>query len=410
LRQTEKDGEIQFEAPAPGLALTPGVNALDVSVVNDGGEARLKKPVLVSYTRLPVTVIVEGLEDPQDLRREVIRPVSFDQGQPVFPVPLRAGRWLVRGRVEWTEETSPELRDRLTVRAAVNDFDQFLEPLDDAAGLVRRFKAPIRLNQTDNKVVLKFNGVKLASPPTLALKCANPDLDQRLHLIVIAPGHTDPAQLRTRVLKAFRAEKVKGNSFSTGAFREGEITLLEPDVNRGEIGQALKDTSRQIEDSRSKLNDVIVVYFQGKEVLEEKTQYLLTLESEKRGKLAETAVNCDRLREQLADFTGAKLVLLDVNRKKEAGARGGKLSDWAQAAPAVGVLRIVHLAAANTPEQVRLLDAMNESLARAGLLREVRDRIEARALELRDTAPGLFFNWYTPEGLERMRLGAGGGQ
>jgi WD40 repeat protein len=415
----KKDGEIEFTAPK-GLELAPGVNKIQVLAFNEGGEGS-EPPVRVSYIRAPVRFILEDLQDPQN-PNQIIKPDRLEGGQPIFEKSLPSGRWLVRGRVEWGNAVDPLLNERVMIRTAVNDFEQFDAALEDAVGLERKFTALIRLNQQkDNKVVLRFDGPKLPRTPEFKVNCERPEPRQRLHLLLVSPGHTDQDKLRQSVLDAFQAKNKEekhfqdkdGDRFHTGAFVEGRIIALPTYVTRNEFTARLEDLNQEIRDlSRKKkdvndVNDVIVVYFRGKEAIEPNAHYLLTEDAEKRGDWHKKAINCDTLRQQLADFVGAKLIVLDVNREGDQPIQPGRIADW-QATPGVGVLRYVSLAERKTPEQERLITALEDSLTRAALLGKVRQDINGHAQKY--SKNGLFFNWYTPEGLDKLRLGDGGGE
>src|SRR5205807_4957048 len=142
------------------------------------------------------------------------------------------------------------------------------------------------------------------------------------------------------VLKAFLARDVQGGRFRTPAFREGRVYGPLPwNVKREEVYGTLINMRRGIRRTAGPFNDVVVVYFQGEEVVEGDRHYLLTEESLRRGHLAESALNTDTLREVLAEVQGAKLLLLDVAPKpgddRAPGRPGG--NDF----PHVGFIRYV---------------------------------------------------------------------
>src|SRR5205807_3356204 len=120
----------------------------------------------------------------------------------------------VHGRVEWPDEGDALLGKPVRVRVLVNDFEQFDTPLEDAAGRTRAFRAEVRLNREANRVELQFpEGVKFEEQdrPVFPLLCARPAREQRLHVVVIGPGQSDPAPLIRRMLNALQANRVEGD-------------------------------------------------------------------------------------------------------------------------------------------------------------------------------------------------------
>ena len=237
----------------------------------------------------------------------------------------------MHGEVEWPDETDPVLtQDRPAhVRVWVNDFEQFEAPLEarPAGGRVRPFSAALRLNNTANRVEIGSSDVK-AEKAAFDVPCTRPARDQRLHLLVVAPGRRDEANVSGQVLTAFQARHIDGDRFDTAAFRDGR--LYGPVIKlaqREEVFDAVESMKGAISGGADELNDVIVVFFQGEQLVADKEHFLLTgetkrllpdlkpgdrLDASRMDRLKETALTCDKFRELLADVRGAKLVLLDA--------------------------------------------------------------------------------------------------
>jgi hypothetical protein len=292
------------------------------------------------------------------------------------------------------------------VRVTVNSFEQPDARLDSPEGSRRSFRVPIRLNQDkSNKVEVDVPDLKLPARPSFRVDCATPLPEQRLHLLVLGPGETDQAGLRAEVAKSLGAAQVRGNRFSTKAFREAEVLGLRGDFQREDVTGALLRIRDRVRANTGPLNDVVVVYFRGEEKPTDEGHYLLTEATRLRGRPAETAVDCAEMRKLLADVPGAKLLLLDGSREG-----GGPPDDtyvtlvrrWDGAGSQVGVLHYLWLADPKTPQEAQLVTALREALAEARQLREVIRQVRERAERYEKR---VIANSHIPDGQETLSLG-----
>ena len=232
----------------------------------------------------------------------------------------------VHGQVEWPDETDPVLAQNLPahLRVWVNDFEQFEAPLEPRRGRVREFTAELRLNNTANHIEIGSSELKLEKA-SFHVACSRPDCVQRLHLLVVEPGRRDETKVTQEVLTAFQARHVEGDRFDTAAFGQGR--LYGPVIKlaqREEVFDAIENMKSAICGGADELNDVIVVFFHGEQLVTDEPTFSSDggnrtavaqfetwrdVGSVALDKLEETALTCDKFRELLADTHGAKLVL-----------------------------------------------------------------------------------------------------
>jgi hypothetical protein len=369
-----------------------GANTLRAVVVNEGGRTE-SDPVVASYPpNWTAAVKVDRLER-QD------KPGAFVALAEKAP----AGDLLLHGHVEWRKAGDPCLRRPVRLRVWVNEFEQPDVALEPARGLRRAFTARVRLNRERNQIHLQLPSDVKPSPDSaldVRVACARPEKEQRLHLVVLGPGERDPKALRRRVLRAFLAEKEKGDEFQTRAFRQGRVYgPLAGDVSREGLNAFLDNLKLSIRSSGGgALNDVVVLFFTGEEAVRGGKHYLLTEESRQEpARLEESALDCDTIRESLSDFPGAKLLLLDARRRS-----GGSASADRDDYPHLGFCRYVWLGAADAPEKARLLHALGWSLSRKPLVGDQLALIKKWAGGFGRNA---WFQELFPPGLRLLQLG-----
>jgi WD40 repeat protein len=403
-----------YEVP---LTLEPGGNVLKVRAVNGGGPAESPERT-VSYTRRTVHVRLERLEwqDGPKRPKESLEPDRREGNVTVFGRRVPVAEVWLNGYVEWPEggPRPPEGAER--VHVWVNDFEQFEAVLQKArpagGGWRRPFRAELRLNQVRNRVKLGFaEELKVeAAAPEVVVACDKPERDRRLHLLVVGPRERKQEALREWVLKALGARNRAGYDFDTPAFHEA--TLYGPlpwDVNPNEIFHALEDIKKAIRNRGMRgrdgpIHDVVLVYFVGEELIDGQGHFLVTDPRRWAKDRSGWAVDCEHLREILAEVQGAKLLLLDVCRGAGGPADRVRVPRWAAtASPPIGAIRHVWLGKGVAPEDYRLLKALEVTLARAGLFGDVKRQIRQWAQGLDKEHP--VFTWFAPGVLDGLQLG-----
>lgn len=405
---TDKGGGTTHYQLNKAIQLHRGVNVLKIDVANRGGAA---KPRELTLTYNPPPVVVTGLRlESRDVAGEF-----FDLREAEQKKPLPTGWLWLHGNLEWDREDDPDVQVRGRVLAWVNDYQQYEQWMDSAPrGNKRAFKTPLRLNREVNNIEVQFPDAKGAPRLNFTVKCERPEQQQRLHLVVFGPGHKDQRGLTSAVLRAFKFDKtldhvtadplppvIAFDDLKKGVFQSVKVYPLardsDPEQFDGFLHQRVEGAVRH---NDTKFNDVIIIYFRGREEVTDKAHYLLTEKSLKVGNPSETAIDCQTLRKQLANVSGAKLLLLDVSRDDRTARDPGPAKRQADAAQKVGVLHYVWLSRTDTPEEQRLARVLEESLASAGLLKEIRDQVGKRTGKNKD----LLFDSYTTENLDQIRL------
>ena len=386
-KPSEADGAQVYKLTVTGLR--EGANTLEVMVDNDGGRTTAVAPVVSFTPSWAAEVFFDRLQ-----RQDNDEYLPLTAKAPVGNV------WL-HGHVQWRVDKDPLLEGRVRMRIWVNDFEQFDALLGPARNGQRTFRASVRLNREQNRIQVGLPpDLKLKSnkPPAVEVACAHPEMGQRLHLVVLGPGQRDQKKLIASVLKAFLATDVKKNSFTTPAFDEGVLYgPLPSNVRRERVMPLLESIDMKLRRSRGPLNDVVVVFFSGKEVVRNKKHYLQLEESMRIGQEEKTALDCDEIRQILSRFRGAKLLLLDADCPDQSAERAGGAGF-----PHLGFYRYVWLGKDSAPEKARLVHALQESLLRAAL---VRDQGRYLANWARDLGKMASFELLCPPGLEQLRLG-----
>jgi WD40 repeat protein len=408
------DGTVTYQTDA--LPLESGPNIVQVSAVNEGGR-RLSESYTLFYRQRSAVIHLTGLSA---VKRTAPPDGPFGHGSQLkFPKQDSPDVW-VHGQVEWPDETDPVLSQNQPahVRVWVNDFEQFEASLAPRRGRVREFTAELRLNNAANHVEIGSSEVK-AEKAVFSVACSRPACNQRLHLLVVAPGRRDEAKVTDEVLTAFQAHHAEGDRFDTAAFGQGR--LYGPVIKlaqREEVFDALENMKSSICGGADDLNDVIVVFFHGEQLVTDDEHYLLTgetqrllphlkpgekLDPSRLDKLKETALTCDKFRELLADMHGAKLVLLDA--RDPMGGKGTKervttlLEKAGGVFPKIGCLDYVLLGASD-PTANDFVGLLHKSLERPSSLKDLMGMEDDWS-----QGPNRLFRCYVPDGLLSINLG-----
>jgi hypothetical protein len=231
--------------------------------------------------------------------------------------------------------------------------------------------------------------------------CSRPPTKQRLYLVVVGPERPDKDRLASDVLKAFLAERQPDKRWKTPAFDEVVVwEALGGGVSRGEVESSLVRLRKHLLRSKNPVNDVVVVFFSGEEVVENRRVYLLTRDSRIYKQRDKVAIDCGQICQTLAGFRGAKLVLLDARRKSIAGAKAAVTGDGRKS---LAFYRYVWLGDKAAPEKARLVDVLERSLSQTARLEDQRRIMFGLA---RKFGPNVLLEVeYEPVQLGRLQLG-----
>lgn len=371
------------------LQLAPGANALRVEAVNEGGEQQ--STAVISYVPDPVRLEVVQLH-----WKKALPPLLPSRTDGVFSFPpVPEGRPLLHGRVIWLDEKDPQLKAANRVVVYVNGFLQkpaFLKPTAQAPRQ-KEFETEIVLDRRQsNHVRIELPLLKqgTGSRCDFVVDCLKPaPVAQRLHLLVVGVDEKDPAQLIRRVFSALQATPKNQEQFTTPAFPRGghlygPITgYVDPDLVFRRLWR-IRKTIVALRDSPDSANDVVMIYFQGQETVTEKGHFFLTSLSKCNPDLRLSAISCDGLARHLAEISGPKVLLLDVSRPgdrqvlaKARVAGRDRVVDWPEESY-VGILRLVWLGRAHTPEEARLLSALEQTMPNVGRLNDLARSVSKR--------------------------------
>jgi len=286
----------------------------------------------------------------------------------------------VRGYVRWARPDDPALTaPGLAAAVAVNGVDHLPAPLGPPEQGVRRFRAPLFLNGPDNVVRLSVRAggrdravPQAAGARAVRVACAAPLVRQRLHVVVIGVDVPDDgrAGFVRRVVAALGGtakERFEEGPFTAPGF---DRAILYPavigEVESGDVKWILEDVAGRIRTLAAAtppddwVNDVILVYYQGRDWVDDRDgrRWLHTSRSLRYPAdiWREYAVAVDRL----PASAGVRLLLMSV---VDPGDRGAAARD-----PGVPVLRY---AWADPAAPGRLLPLLGQALADRARLGDV---------------------------------------
>jgi hypothetical protein len=385
------------------LDLERGSNVLRVVVENDeGGQAHLERTVI--YRQPPIRLHLDGLEVPGKTGQFLALSLA---GGEVHSAPAPTGTMWLQGHVEWADDKDPALREQeVRVRVSVNDFDLPPVLLSEANGLRRRFRLRVRLTQKEaNRVVAHCDLPEEDNTRRAFLvDCAAPVLEQRLNLLAVSPGQRDQGTMKARLLDAFQARDREGDQFSAEpTFAMGRLhgSLLSWNVTRDQVYQTLLEMSMLIRNTSGPFSEVVILYFQGEEVVENGTHYLMTEKARRLGRCEKAAISYDEIRATLSEVPGAKILLLDVH--PPAGVAIPELVN--QEYPRIGMFRYIWLGGKNDPEEALFVNALRKALAQSVLLMDVKKSLDAEVARSERSTPNVRLRMVNPLGYERLAVG-----
>jgi WD40 repeat protein len=380
------------------VSLESGLNEMWIVAANEGGIHR-SLPVVVNFVPPPIRLEVESLTPENgpriDLKRQANHEVVADQA----PEP----RLVLRGKVIWDDPADDQLKtlDRW-VRVYVNGFQQRPAELQlPATGKTERtFATEILLKrETDNSIEFETPGLK-SSPETLPVvhiaECARFKPNQWLHLLIIGVGEQDETKLRDGVLKAIQARGEPGN-WHTDVFSRvnlyGPLISALDDLTPQEVqGQLFKIRATMSIRGEEGVNDIIMLYFKGGELIDDDGHFLLTSPRRGKGKKPDDALAFSELARFFARNQGAQLLFLDVVRDGKSVAEADQLKQWRHDADVsrVGVFRYSWLTSGKPPalpETAHLDRALQDAMPRAVRLGDVEKGLSDRIKEFVSQIP-----------------------
>jgi WD40 repeat protein len=415
------------EGPLEGkadIALVPGPNRLQVTAVNEAGEQQ-SLPVVVSYLPPPVRVVLDRLE-PLDGGPAVPVQVLSD-GRVTTRAPQ--GRLLLHGRVVWSKERDERLKGLERVVVRVNGVQQ-VEPAKLAMPAPdkpreRAFQVKVFLSKPpdqDNQLEVTLPGLAQedSDRQVYRLACDRPVPEKRvLHLLIVGIGEKEGGRLRDRVLKALGTTSVRGREFTVPTFDQGLLygPLLDTvrPVEWADVFRQFLTVKKNMDAlARNDLyTHVVMVYYQGNEVVKDDGFFLRTSGPELDPSLQFYRIPCTSLQKLLTgNARGVQILLMDVAREPAASnASAGAQADGdvgMYAHSAVAVMRTAFLGTGRPLEKAALINALEASLRQAIHLREVEQGVARQVATASQRSPNpLFYASHIAPGLADLPIGMG---
>jgi hypothetical protein len=359
------------------VRLNKGTNRLELVAVNRDGRSPHEENV-ISYIPPPGFITIdEVMVLSGGAVRQVLKPTYGPNGDVSFPeVPRKLV--LLTGRVSWMDPEAKALDDpRLEVVAKVGGRRQLPVALDRRGkgneANVRRFHVPLVMIGSKNRIRIEVPSVsqRELSPREFDLNCAAPEKRQRLHLLIVGVNVKDGEELKDSVLDALAVDPKDRPRGTQGVFVKKPpfdwcnlYGVVAGDIDRASFEAQLVEINneiRRLKAAEGWLNDVVLIYYQGEDVVNPHTKerWLKTSLNYQYPKapVERFAIPCHAL----PRVAGAVLLLLNVPLSPNSLAAGGR---W-RGDPDIGFLRY----ASNDP--TALLSLLHEAMIKKSRLGEV---------------------------------------
>jgi WD40 repeat protein len=391
------DGAFEFPGKSE-ISLEPGQNSFAIVTANAGGET--SKNLVYTYTPPPLRVVIDGVE-PQG-KGARFTPRGRAEGPAFIPEPLPDSAIVLHGRVIWTDSGSLSAFKPPRIQIWVNGFPQVaVRSGDPVAGqlLERPFQAEILLSQSENNEIgLRLDGAPLdiLGDRKLLVSCRQVQANWGLHLLVIGVDTVDWKELRTRAIESLKGRDFDESTrtFKTPAFPTAQLyNDNSSDIHRRWMTRKLGDISKAIRLSERPSNEVVILYYQGKEVVEGEDP-CLTLRTRIDKSDDDDFIRLSEIRETLNGTRGAKLFLLDVTHTPDKPLPIlEQAAQWLNDDSPFGILRF-STRGPTAPPDVSLVAALREAIHEKVTLSEVSAEVDRKSVLLRSRFPTLR---YLPE-------------
>ncbi len=372
-----------------------------VAVNAEGGESTAS--VTLQLPRRPAYVVIDRLEAPGPDGKSYT-PDRIDEQGAVFNE-VADGQLRLRGRVLWNGATSGPDRTAVGLRVYANGFQQIPVTLNAPAAETQEsaFDATVLLTRPANNHI----EVELAGLPSgdrarnqcVVKTCDAPISGRRLHLLVIGVDVKDGEALKQQALRAVGAAGPAGGPTPAPFFEK--VVSYDPlvgGVSVGDMKRRLRSVKKKIDeqpqDPDVPLSDVVVVYFQGREVVGADGLYLLSSEYDQDQSLERSALSGRQIADLFGEARGARVLMLDAQRLAAEPAdaardpfEGGR----------VGVFHAFWSGAAAPPSD--LLTLLQKGWARANTLSDLAQQVAELC------PPSLQFTKYLPGELAQLEFG-----
>lgn len=299
------------------LPLQWGMNTLKIVAVNDGGSKELFLTLTVPPR--PVQLSIDGIRS----KGQVVKLAERDEQHPPHFPPVAEGSVVLEGKVLLNDKTSGDH----PVRVYVNGYQQFpvkLGPPAPGKPLERPFKARLILNLPTNSIEVDLPTLakELDIRKDFVVPCQKPVHGQHLNIVLLAPGlqRKDEGDLKKKVAKALDLQDLGDrNLYKSKIFELARMHLVSY-VNYAQVDSLLFNIrGRLLERARAgRPNDVVMIYFLGKETVTAEGRLLWTSETRMgpRGPERVLALN-DLVTRHFQDFAGAQVLFLELGSNNQ---------------------------------------------------------------------------------------------
>jgi WD40 repeat protein len=368
------------------VTLSRGNNAFCLVVENEG-HGEKPKELHVAYVVPAPRVVVEKIAP----LHQMAKPVSYSrQDGRLVVAPTDVNLLMLSGFVQWDDPDDPALTgEGQELQVLVNGMRQLPVELAargaGAAATRRPFRTPIALAKAgDNEVQLSLPGLPSQSEgdTLFHLACTNPLKDQRLHVLIVGVDVEDAQRLKESFFQAIFVPRpppgLKG-TFEKEPFKQPYLyhVVAKRDATREVIRYQLgviASEIKKLQQTSEWVNDVIVLYYQGRLVYANDTCYLETKfnKTDDRAPVEKYALDC----RELPTLPGVQLLMLNAPERgaKSAGDRS-PVSD-----PLTGVISYANLKEPLDTPAPRFLSLMGQAGkdSKEGRLSEVLDNLKKR--------------------------------
>jgi hypothetical protein len=276
-----QNGQFVYREEVP-VNLVNGPNQLELMAVNDDGRSP-QQTLVVSYVAPAVVIMIDEVEmQLEDGKRLRLKPECKPDCTVSFKDSPKGLVHLI-GRIRWSDPAAKDLDDEsLQVVTKVEDVRQFpvaLGPRGKGADAdTRPFRIPLALIGRNNHVRVEVPSVpqQERSGGEFELACTAPVLKQRLHLLIVGVDVKDGEALKRRVFDAIVVESKdqppgsQGEFFKKPPFDQCVLHgVLAGEVDKSSFGARLLEINEEIRNLERRtgwINDVIFIYYQGKDL------------------------------------------------------------------------------------------------------------------------------------------------
>ncbi len=302
-------------------------NHLEVIATNQSG-GKQSLAVNVAYIPLPASIEIDGLS----LRSDNVDPPELPEFQPTvtrrqisFGQPCTNGNLWLHGRLIWNPAVAEAVAGKgIPLQVWVNGFQQVsksIEGLENTSNEAE-FCLPLVLNQPQNRIQLKAVGLPLSldRQSEFNVECANPETEQWLHLVIIGIDKPQNGidQLEQQAMTALRAHRESNADieFTTSAFKHGTLYRLPAFGTLREMNYILETIRSKIVEHYQRVpNHVLLIYYQGGEIVHNSNNTYLTLKAPGETPVASleyNAVNMEELEQLFSSMWWVHVLFLDA--------------------------------------------------------------------------------------------------